>query len=199
MAEWMIDGEPSIDVWAMDVARFGGIELANFAKHIIKDLGAREWLKKTMAGHIPKAGCIALNPMLTEKGRLYGDLTVACLGDDDFMLLGSEAMQDAHNRWFARTLPEGVIHENQTADWHGIGLSGPKSRELLSRIVREDVSADAMKFRDTRRTYVGGVPVVLNRLSFSGELGYEIYCRPQYLIRLAEAIEEAGADLNYSW
>ena len=296
MAEWMIDGEPSVDVWAMDVARFGnwatpdwgtvkscenyerrfvmtfpnetlpkgrcqqttalydrlvakgarmgqsfglehalwfadnpedawedptfernrshdyvarevkavrenvaGIEVANFAKHLIKGRGARAWLNKTMAGHIPEPGRITLTPMLTDKGRLYGDLTVACYNDDHFMLFGSGAMQDAHSRWFARSLPEDVTHENQTGEWHGIALSGPKSRELLSRISRDDVSAEALKFRDTRQTFAGGVPVVLNRLSFSGELGYEIYCRPQYLLRLADAIEEAGHDLGYSW
>ena len=296
MAEWMIDGEPSIDVWAMDVARFGnwaspdwgtvkstenyerrfvmtfpnetlpkgrrqqttalhdrlvasgarmgqsfglehalwfannpedahedptfernrshdyvarevkavregvaGIEIANFAKHLIKGAGARAWLDKTMAGHIPKPGRITLTPMLTDKGRLYGDLTVACYSDDHFMLFGSGAMQDAHSRWFNRTLPDDVIHENQTGDWHGIAISGPESRRLLSTITRDDVSANALRFRDTRQTYVGGVPVILNRLSFSGELGYEVYCRPQYLLRLAEAIEAAGSDLSYRW
>ncbi len=296
MAEWMIDGEPSIDVWAMDVARFGdwtspdwgtvkstenyerrfvmtfpnetlpkgrmqqttalydrliakgarmgqsfglenalwfadspddawedptfernrshdyvareckavreavgGIEIANFAKHVIKGPGAREWLNKTMAGYVPKPGRITLTPMLTEKGRLYGDLTIACLSDEHFMLFGSGAMQDAHSRFFAQTLPEGVTHENQTSGWHGIALSGPKSRELLSRISRDDVSADAFKFRDTRQTFVGGVPVVMHRISFSGELGFEIYCRPQFLLRLSEAIEEAGADFGYTW
>ena len=296
MAEWMIDGEPSIDVWAMDVARFGnwaspdwgtvkstenyerrfvmtfpnetlpkgrrqqttalydrlvakgarmgqsfglehvlwfannpedayedptfernrshdyvareveavrhgvgGIEIANFAKHVIKGKGARAWLDKTMAGFVPKKGRISLTPMLTEKGRLYGDLTVACLDDDHFMLFGSGTMQDAHSRFFAQTLPDDVSHENQTAEWHGIALSGPKSRELLSRITRDDVSAEAFKFRDCRMCFVGGVPVILNRISFSGELGFEIYCRPQYLIKLSEAIEEAGEDLGYSW
>ena len=296
MAEWMIDGEPSIDVWAMDVARFGnwaspdwgtvkscenyerrfvmtfpnetlpkgrkqqttalydrllakgarmgqafglehvlwfadspedawedptfernrshdyvakevaavrngvgGIELANFAKHEIKGKGARAWLDRTMAGFIPKPGRMTLTPMLTEKGRLYGDLTLACLAEDHFMLFGSGAMQDAHSRFFARTLPDDVHHRNQTGDWHGIGLAGPKSRALLSRITRDDVSAESFRFRDCRMTFVGGVPVILNRISFSGELGYEIYCRPQYLIKLAEAIEEAGADLGYRW
>ncbi|MCE2517102.1 MAG: FAD-dependent oxidoreductase [Alphaproteobacteria bacterium] len=296
MAEWMIDGEPSIDVWAMDVARFGnwaspdwgtvkstenyerrfvmtfpnetlpkgrkqqttalydrlvakgarmgqafglehvlwfadspedawedptfernrshdyvakevkavresvaGIELANFAKHEIKGAGARDWLNKTMAGYVPKPGRITLSPMLTEKGRLYGDLTIACFDDEHFMLFGSGAMQDAHSRFFAQTLPDDVSHQNQTGDWHGIGLAGPQSRELLSRITRDDVSADAFKFRDCRMSFVGGVPVILNRINFSGELGYEIYCRPQYLIKLAEAIEEAGADLGYRW
>ena len=296
MAEWMIDGEPSIDVWAMDIARYGdwaspdwgtvkscenyerrfvmtfpnetlpkgrrqqttalydrfvqkgavmgqsfglehvlwfadgpddayeeptfkrnrsfdyvarecdivastvgGIELANFAKHEIKGPGAREWLNKTMAGYMPKIGRISLSPMLTEKGRLYGDMTVACLAEEHFMLFGSGAMQDAHSRFWAQTLPEGVTHENQTGDWHGIGLSGPKSRELLQAISRDDLSSEKFKFRDMRRTFVGGVPVILNRISFSGELGYEIYCRPQYLIRLFEAIEEAGAGLGFAW
>ena len=176
-----------------------GIEIANFAKHEIKGPGAREWLDKTMAGHVPQPGRITLTPMLTGKGRLYGDLTVACLGDEHFMLFGSGAMQDAHSRFWARTLPDTVRHENQTGEWHGIALSGPKSRELLQKITRKDVSAEAMKFRDSCQTFVGGVPVILNRISFSGELGYEIYCRPQYLLRLSEAIEEAGADLGYRW
>ncbi|MEM9852463.1 MAG: glycine cleavage T C-terminal barrel domain-containing protein, partial [Pseudomonadota bacterium] len=73
------------------------------------------------------------------------------------------------------------------------------TQTFLLPTAREDVSADAFRFRDLRRTYVGGVPVILNRISFSGELGYEIYCKPQYLLRLAEAIEDAGADLGYRW
>ena len=152
-----------------------------------------------MAGTVPKPGRMTLTPMLTEQGRLYGDLTVACLGEEEFMLFGSGAMQDAHSRFFARTLPSDVTHENQTASWHGIAISGPKSRDLLSRITRDDVSSEALAFRDCRKTFVGGVPVILNRISFSGELGYEIYCRPQYLRKLAEAVEEAGSDLGYTW
>jgi dimethylglycine dehydrogenase len=296
MAEWMIDGEPSIDVWAMDVARFGdwatpdwgtvkstenyerrfvmtfpnetlpkgrlqkttalydrlvakgarmgqgfglenalwfadgpddaheeptfernrshdyvarevkavqeavgGIEIANFAKHEVKGAGARAWLDRILAGYVPKPGRLTLTPMLTPKGRLYGDLTVACLAEDHFMLFGSGAMQDAHRRWFEKDLPADVSYANVSDDWHGIALSGPKSRELLQRITRDDVSAEAFRFRDLRQSFVGGVPVILNRISFSGELGYEIYCKPQYLLRLAEAIEEAGADLGYRW
>ena len=296
LAEWMIDGEPSIDVWAMDVARFGefatpdwgtikssenyerrfvmtfpnetlpkgrkqkttalydrmiakgavmdqgfglehvlwfangaedahevptfernrshnyvaqeiravreavgGLEIANFAKHEFKGTGARDFLNHILAGYMPKPGRLALTPMLTPKGKLYGDLTVACLAEDHFMLFGSGAMQEAHRRWFEKDLPADVAYANVSDDWHGIALSGPKSRELLARITRDDVSAEALKFRDLRQTFVGGVPVILNRISFSGELGYEIYCKPQYLMRLADAIEEAGADLGYRW
>jgi dimethylglycine dehydrogenase len=296
MAEWMIDGEPSIDVWAMDVARFGefatpdwgteksaenyerrfvmtfpnetlpkgrlqkttalydrlvakgarmgqgfglehalwfadgpddayetpsfernrshdyvgreikavqqavgGIEIANFSKHEFKGAGARAYLDHMLAGCVPAPGRLALTPMLTPKGKLYGDLTVACLGEDHFMLFGSGAMQQAHRRWFEAHLTGDVSYRNVSDDWHGIALSGPKSRQLLARITRDDVSADALKFRDLRRCFVGGVPVILNRISFSGELGFEIYCHPQYLLRLAESIETAGADLGYRW
>lgn len=296
MAEWMMDGEPSIDVWAMDVARFGdwaspdwgtvkstenyerrfvmtfpnetlpkgrmqkttalydrliakgarmgqgfglehalwfadgpedaheeptfernrshdyvarevravqeavgGIEIANFAKHEFKGAGARAFLDTVLAGYIPKPGRLTLTPMLTEKGRLYGDLTVACLAEDHFMLFGSGAMQEAHRRWFERDLPKDVTYANVSDDWHGIALSGPKSRALLQRLMRDDVSAEAFRFRDLRQTYVAGVPVILNRISFSGELGYEIYCRPHYLLKLAQGIEEAGEDLGYRW
>jgi dimethylglycine dehydrogenase len=115
------------------------------------------------------------------------------------MLFGSGAMQDAHRRWFEKDLPADVSYANVSDDWHGIALSGPKSRQLLARITRDDVSAEAFKFRDLRQSFVGSVPVIVNRISFSGELGYEIYCKPQYLLRLAEAIEAAGADLGYRW
>ncbi|WP_374307949.1 FAD-dependent oxidoreductase [Dongia sp.] len=297
MAEWMIDGEPSIDVWAMDVARFGNfatpewgtikssenyerrfvmtfpnetlpkgrrqkttalydrltakgavwgqgfglehalwfadgpadaheqptfnrsrahayvarevkavreavgaIEIANYAKHEFKGPGARAYLDKVLAGRLPKQGRLALTPMLTPKGKLYGDLTVACLGDEHFMLFGSGAMQEAHRRWFEKHLPaSGVSYRNMTDDLHGIGISGPRSRELLSRLMREDVSNDALKFRDIRPTFVAGVPAILARVSFSGELGYEIYVAPPYQLRLAEAIEEAGKDLGLRW
>ena len=294
MAEWMIDGEPSIDVWAMDVARFGdfaspdwgtikssenyerrfvmtfpnetlpegrmqkttalydrlvakgalmgqgfglehalwfansaddaheaptfernrshdyvarevaavqhdvgGVEIANFAKHEFKGAGARAYLDHMLAGVVPQAGRLTLTPMLTPKGKLYGDLTLACLADDHFMLFGSGAMQDAHRRWFEMQRPDDVSYANVSDEWHGIALSGPKSRALLADLMRDDIAS--MKFRDFWQTYVAGVPVILNRISFSGELGYEIYCRPPYLIRLAEAIETAGAAHGYRW
>ncbi len=296
LAEWMIEGEPSIDVWAMDVARFGdfatpdwgtvkssenyerrfvmtfpnetlpkgrrqkttalydrlvgcgalmgqgfglehalwfadgpddahedptfqrnrshdyvarevqavqhhvgGIEIANYAKHEFRGAGARAHLDRILAGHVPKPGRITLTPMLTAKGRLYGDLTVACLGADHFMLYASGAMQEAHRRWFEADLPAGVYYANVSDDWHGIALAGPKSRALLQALTRDDVGADAFRFRDVRRTFVAGVPVILNRLSFSGELGFEIYCRPHYLLRLAEAVEAVGDPLGYRW
>jgi dimethylglycine dehydrogenase len=152
-----------------------------------------------LAGFVPKPGRVTLTPMLTEKGKLYGDLTVACYAEDHFMLFGSGTMQEAHRRWFERALPVDVIYQNVSDAWHGLALSGPKSRALLAELTRDDISGEAFKFRDTKMTYVGGVPVILTRISFSGELGYELYCQPQYLRRLAEAVEAAGADKDLAW
>ena len=178
----------------------GGIEIANYAKHEFKGPGARDFLDYILAGKIPSPGRINLSPMLTSKGKLYGDLTVACIEDEYFILFGSGLMQEAHRRWFENKLPEkGVTYLNRSDDYHGVAISGPKSRKLLNQITRDDVSAESFRFRDLRQTYAGDVPAIIIRMSFSGELGYEIYCKPHYLVKLAESIEEAGEGLGFCW
>lgn len=182
----------------------GAVEIANFAKHEFKGAGCREFLDHTLAGRIPKPGRITLTPMLTHKGRLYGDLTVACLNEEHFMLFGSGAAQEMHRRWFegllaGRDSTQTVRYQNVSSHYHGIGLSGPNSQDLLQRICRDDVSSEGFRFRDVRKTFVGGVPAILIRISFSGELGYEIYVAPEYQLRLFEEIEQAGEDLGLKW
>ena len=298
LAEWMIEGEPSIDVWAMDIARFGDFatpewgvikssenyerrfvmtfpnetlpkgrrqkttsiydrltqkgavwqdsfglenvlwfasspedayeeptfhrsrsheyvakeveavrasvgasEVANFANHKFTGKGAKAFLNKVLAGRIPSPGRVNLTPMLLESGKLNGDLTVACIDDETYYLFGSSVAQNMHLRWFEMHLEgvQDVVYQNMTDDFHGIAISGPNSRELLSRLTREDVSSDGFKFRDIRDTFVGGVPALCVRISFTGELGYEIYVAPQYQLKLFEAIEEVGEDLDLKW
>ncbi|MDB4822071.1 FAD-dependent oxidoreductase [Candidatus Pseudothioglobus singularis] len=298
LAEWMIEGEPSIDVWAMDIARFGDFatpewgvikssenyerrfvmtfpnetlpkgrrqkttsiydrltqkgavwqdsfglenvlwfasspedayeeptfhrsrsheyvakeveavrasvgasEVANFANHKFTGKGAKAFLNKVLAGRIPRPGRVNLTPMLLESGKLNGDLTVACIDDETYYLFGSSVAQNMHLRWFEMHLEgvQDVVYQNMTDDFHGIAISGPNSRELLSRLTRENVSSDAFKFRDIRDTFVGGVPALCVRISFTGELGYEIYVAPQYQLKLFEAIEEVGEDLDLKW
>jgi len=298
LAEWMIEGEPSVDVWAMDIARFGefatpewGVikssenyerrfvmtfpnetlpkgrlqkttsiydrltqkgavwqdtfglenalwfanspedayeeptfqrsrsheyvakeveavrasvgasEVANFANHRFTGKGAKAFLDKVLAGRIPNQGRVNLTPMLLESGKLNGDLTVACIDEETYYLFGSSVAQNMHLRWFEKHLEgvQDVVYKNMTDDFHGIAISGPKSGELLSRLSREDVSSEVFKFRDIRDTFIGGVPALCVRISFTGELGYEIYVAPQYQLKLFEVIEEAGSDLGLKW
>ena len=135
--------------------------------------------------------------MLTPKGKLYGDITIACLSDNEFMVFGSGAAQEMHRRWFESHLGTfDVRYSNESSRWHGFAISGPNSRELLSRVCRDDVSAEAFKFLDIRRTFVAGVPAIVNRLSFSGELGYEIYVEPEYQLKLYKTLLDKADDLG---
>jgi dimethylglycine dehydrogenase len=179
----------------------GASEVASFANHKFTGSGARAFLDRILAGHMPERGRVNLSPMLLESGKLNGDLTVACIDNETYYLFGSSVAQNMHLRWFEKHL-EGVndvIYKNMTDDFHGIAISGPNSRELLSRLTREDVSSDAFKFRDIKDTFIGGVPALCVRLSFTGELGYEIYVAPQFQLKLFEEIQEAGKDLDVKW
>lgn len=175
----------------------GVIELANYAKYEITGPGARTWLEGLLAGRIPQKGRLSLTPMLSPKGRLFGDFTVACLEEERFLIFGSGIAQSQHMRWFMANLPDSdVTLRNRSSELIGLGISGPRARDLLARLTRKDVGPDAIKFRDTREIEIAGVPSILARVSFTGELGYEIYCTPEYLRALYERVLEAGEELG---
>ncbi|MGH6719299.1 MAG: GcvT family protein [Alphaproteobacteria bacterium] len=175
----------------------GVLEIANFAKYEITGSGAEAYLDRLLAGRIPRPGRLVLTPMLSPKGRLFGDLTVGRLAEDRFWIFGSGAAQSVHTRWFLRHLPPtGVAVHNRGMAYHGFAIAGPRARDLLGRLVHEDVSAEAVRFRDLRTMSVGGFPCLVARISFTGELGYEIYCPSEYHVGLFEAITAEGRDLG---
>ena len=177
--------------------KVGYIEVANFAKHAVCGVAAEDFLNQLLACRMPAAGRLRLAPMLSPNGNLLGDLSVAKMADDDFLLFGSGAAQLAHTRHFLSHMPKTGVHiANRSAELQGIAIAGPKSRELLQRLTREDVSATAFRFMDIRRMEIGGVAAIVARVSFTGELGYEIYCAPDYLLALHEAINDVGGDLG---
>lgn len=175
----------------------GMIEIANYAKHEVCGPGAAQFLDRLFTNRLPGIGRLTLSPILTAKGKLHGDLTIGRLAEDRFFIFGSGLAQNVHRRWFEQHLPAtGVTYRNCSDQWHGLSIAGPNSRELLSRLVREDVSGECLRFLDFRPMTVAGVPCLLGRISFTGELGYEIYCAPAYQLALFEAVERAGRDLD---
>ena len=137
------DRNRSHDYVAAEVAAVrnavGMIEIANFGKHRVEGPGARAWLDRLLAGRLPKPGRVALSPMLSPKGRLAGDLTVSCLAEDRFLLLGSGTAQEMHRRWFEANLPEsGVSYANVSDTLHGVAISGPQvARPAWQRVTRD--------------------------------------------------------------
>jgi dimethylglycine dehydrogenase len=150
-----------------------------------------------MAGRVPKPGRITLTPMLSPKGRLVGDFTIACLGEERFLLTASYAAQNFHMRWFEDHLPKsGVEIRNMSLRRIGFQIAGPRARELLARVTRDDVSNDSLPFLSAREMEAGLAPAIVCRVTYTGDLGYEIYVAPRYQVALYEALREAGEELG---
>ncbi|MEQ8897455.1 MAG: FAD-dependent oxidoreductase [Roseovarius sp.] len=165
-------------------------EVHNFGKYLVTGPGARDWLDRIMAGRIPKQGRVSLTPMLSPKGRLIGDFTVSCLGPEAFQLTASYGAQAYHMRWFEQNEAAGVRVENISDRLNGFQIAGPKARDVLVACTRDPV-AD-MRFMDLRRATIGMVDCLIQRVSYTGDLGYEIYCDPMAQRALWKALWEEG-------
>ncbi|MEM7653729.1 MAG: FAD-dependent oxidoreductase, partial [Pseudomonadota bacterium] len=175
----------------------GFFEISTFAKYEVAGPEAESWLNRLLPNKMPKVGRIVLTPMLNEEGMLIGDFTVARAAQDRFYIFGSGSAEQYHMRWFDKHLPEiGVSVKTFGLDMVGISIAGPKSREVLARMTDEDVSAGALKFMDFREFDVAMVPAKVGRISFTGDLGYEIWVRPEHQRRLLDALLEAGAEFG---
>jgi dimethylglycine dehydrogenase len=175
----------------------GILEIANYGKHEVQGPRAEAWLDGLLAGRLPQDGRVALAPMLSPNGRLMGDLTVSRLGPERFMIVGSSAAEQFHRRWFEAHRPKaGVAVRAISTERLGFALAGPRSRELVARVANEDVSAAALPFFSIRRMDVGCAPALVARVSFTGELGFEIYVDAAYALAMYDALVAAGEDLG---
>ncbi|MDM8165560.1 FAD-dependent oxidoreductase [Roseovarius sp.] len=165
-------------------------EVHNFGKYLVTGPAARDWLDRIMAGRIPKQGRVSLTPMLSPKGRLIGDFTVSCLGPEAFQLTASYGAQAYHMRWFEQNEAQGVRVENISDRLNGFQIAGPRARDVLTACTRDAV-AD-MRFMDLRRATVGMVDCLIQRVSYTGDLGYEIYCDPMAQRALWKVLWEEG-------
>jgi len=174
----------------------GITEIANFAKYKISGNGAEDWLNHLMTNTMPKTGRIVLTPMLNHQGKLIGDFTIAKATDEHFYVWGSSGAQIYHMRWFEQLLPEeskvSIHRYGQTMV--GLSIAGPRSRETLQTLCDDSVSADDFKFMDHRFMDVAGCPCLVNRITYTGDLGFEIWMEPAYQRRVYLALKEAGKD-----
>ncbi len=177
----------------------GGVginEVQNFGKYLVKGPNARAWLDRIMAGLIPKPGRLSLTPMLAHSGKIIGDFTVSCLSENVFQLTASYGAQGWHQRWFEQNLTDGVTIENVSDARSGFQIAGPKARDLLARVTRADVSAAAFKFMDVRPMTIGMANCTVQRVSYTADLGYEIFTDHMSVRHLWTTLMDAGADLG---
>jgi dimethylglycine dehydrogenase len=176
----------------------GVTEIANFAKYEFAGPGAEAFLSRLMTNKMPRTGRIVLTPMLDAGGRLIGDFTIAKAADARFLMWGSSQAQKYHMRWFEQHLPaDGSVHVHRyDMSLVGLSIAGPRSRALLQRLTDEDVSNVAFPFMAHRSMDIAHVPALINRVTYTGDLGYEIWVRPKYQRRLYAEIKAAGRELG---
>ena len=176
----------------------GIIDISNFAKYEVEGAGAADWLNALFANHMPtQPGRSCLTPLIGKRGGVAGDFTVTMLAEDHFMIFGSGMAERYHHRFFnAVPLPATVHFASRTEAMCAFSVAGPKSRELLMRLTNEDLSSASFPFMRSRRMTVAGVDVVGLRVSFTGDLGWELYCPSDKQLVLYEALLEAGSDLG---
>ncbi len=172
-------------------------EIHNFSKFEVAGDGAEAWLGQIMAGRIPSTGRLSLCPMLSQRGRLIGDFTVSKIEGNLFQLTGSYGSQNYHQRWFEQHLPQaGVTLTNVSQQRLGFQVAGPNARILLQRVVRGGLSNKSFPFLTVRRLQVGTSDGLVQRVSYTGDLGYEIYVPANQQVSLYHTLVNAGNDLG---
>jgi len=176
----------------------GVIEISGFAKYSVTGAGAAAWLDRMLACRIPARGRMALAPMLKADGRLIGDFTLARLAEEEFFIAGSGIAEDYHMRWFDQHLPgDGSVSVMaHGAGLVGLSIAGPNARRVLAKLADRDVSAQAFKFMDIARMDLGMAPALVGRVSFTGDLGYEIWMKPEYQRYIFTELMAAGAEFG---
>jgi dimethylglycine dehydrogenase len=170
----------------------GIMEISGYAKYEVKGRDAESCLSNLLANRMPQNGRIALTPMLNERGKLIGDFTVAKAADDRFYIFGSGPAEEYHMRWFEAHLDGDASVRPLGTELCGLSIAGPKAQALLAKATGEDVSTAAMPFLSFREMDVGLVPAKVGRISFTGDLGYEIWCRGDCLLALHDRLTATG-------
>ena len=176
----------------------GIIDISNFAKYEVKGPGAADWLDRIIANRVPaQIGRSCLTPLLGERGGIAGDFTVTKLGEDNFFMIGSGMAERYHQRFFnALSRPFSVTFTSKTNALCGVNVAGPASRTLLSRLTQADFSDEAFPFMRSLHLTIAGLDAVAIRMSFTGDLGWEIYVAEADQVKLYSAMMETGRDLG---
>ena len=178
----------------------GLFEVSTYSKYSVEGPAAESWLERVLANRMPaQPGRMVLSPMLNPAGRIAGDFTVTRLGSQSFLLVGSGVVERYHQRWWEREAPpgDGVDFTSLTTRLCGFAVAGPNARILLSRLTHADLSNEALPYLRATRCELGPVrDVIVLRVSFTGELGYELYFPAEYQLALYEKLRAAGEDLG---
>jgi len=179
--------------------RVGVLDLTGFAKYDISGAGAEGYLNRICANHVPrKVGGIALVHTLSPQGRILGEMTVTRLGQDRFYALSAAAAELRDLDLLSQGVrPDDAVQIDNVTETRGVlVISGPRSRELLSSLTDADLGNGAFRWLTAREIQVAGIPLRALRVSYVGELGWELHPEVDALPALYDAVWEAGRNFG---
>jgi 4-methylaminobutanoate oxidase (formaldehyde-forming) len=158
------------------IKNVGLFELSPFSKYEIKGQKAYEELQRLCTANIKdEIGKCTYTHMLNEGAGIETDLTVVCLKKDHFRIISSAAVRTHDKAHILKHLSKDLEFKDVTDDIICLGIFGPKSRDLLSKITEEDITNENFKFGTSKNIKLDSINIWVQRLSYVGELGYELY------------------------
>ena len=170
---------------------------SSFAKLEIEGPGAADFLEGLCDNRVARGvGQITYTQMLNRRGGIECDFTVARLGEERFGIVTGTAFGNHDREWMRRHLPDdgSVRIADVTSQWACFGVWGPRARDVLQPLTPADLSNEAFPYMNLREITVGDVPVRALRVTYVGELGWELYCPAEYGLGLWRAVWEAGQE-----
>ncbi len=193
---------PTLEVVSKEVAGIvngvGLMEVSGFSRYEIKGEGAGEILDRMSCSAIPsRDGKVNLCYFLNDRGHVLAEATIARMGKEHYWY-GCAAAAEWHDRdWLHRNLPDSVTLTEKVTTHTTLVLAGPRARDLLQSVSPSDeFSSELFLPMEVKALLVGGVSVVAMRVSYSGELAWELHVANEDLVKLYEVLLRAGEDFN---
>lgn len=170
------------------------LDLPGFARFAVTGPGAAGWLETVITGRLPRVGRTALAYCVTHRGRVRTELTVTRFGDDDFWLIGAGAAAWHDRDWLVAHRPADAAFsvDEVGAHWATLLLVGPEARAVLATATDIDVSAEALPWLAHAPVAIGPARGRVLRVSYAGELGYELHVPMETLVGVYERVRAAG-------
>ncbi len=179
--------------------KVGIVDLTAFQIFEAAGPGVLDYIQKMTVNNCDVAvGRSVYTPVLTEGGGFRSDLTVLRLAEDRFRIVTGAFDGGRDEYWFRKNLPPdgSVQFENRTSALTTIGLWGPDARNVASKVVEGDLSNDAFPYGAVRDVLIAGVPCTMFRISYVGDLGWEIYTAMECGLAVWDALWDAGQEFD---
>ena len=178
--------------------RVGIIDLTSFGKISVRGPGALALLERVCDNAIDRpVGSVVYTQFLNAGGGIVADLTVTRLAEDAFRVVTGAGAVDSDLGWLQlhQREQDGPVELRDVSDELAVvGVWGPRAREVLAAVTADDVSGAALPFRRARRIAVGGADVLAQRITFVGELGFELYVAPEWAVQVWDRLWAAGSE-----